>query len=140
MRRREHLVDLVEPVLFDEFGHLDPAVQHEFEVIDHDWFGGVARVVAGTKRVDAVVGSTPQSLARVYAPNSQQLAFSPDGSRLAFMQGLEIKFHAYIADRLFVIPVAGGEPEPLHAHIDDSGESWVAEGRPVGNGDASGEE
>lgn len=30
------------------------AQSDEFEIIDHDWFGGVARVVAGTKRVDAV--------------------------------------------------------------------------------------
>ncbi len=82
-------------------------------------------------RVDAVVGSTPQSLARVYAPNTQQLAFSPDGSRLAFMQGLEIKFHAYIADRLFTMPASGGDAVEVAPALDRAviHYDWATDGR-----------
>jgi dipeptidyl aminopeptidase/acylaminoacyl peptidase len=82
-------------------------------------------------RVDATAGATPRALARVYAPNSQHLAFSPDGARLAFMQGLEIKFHAYISDRLFVMPAGGGEPVAASATLDRAvvHYEWAADGR-----------
>ena len=59
--------------------------------------------------IDAAAGSSPQVLARVYSPNAQHLSWSPDGKDLAYMEGLEPRLGAYVSDRLFVRPVAGGE-------------------------------
>ena len=37
-------------------------------------------------------------IARPYAPNTQRLAWSPDGKLIAYLQGLEPKFNAYMQD------------------------------------------
>lgn len=44
---------------------------------------------------------------------------------------------AVAANVTIVVTRADGAPETLTATIDDSGESWVAHGRPVGPGEAS---
>jgi Tol biopolymer transport system component len=54
-------------------------------------------------------------------------AFSPDGKRLAFAQGL-----GYLAHDVYVAPVAGGEPRRLT--FDDrivGGLTWTADGREI---------
>src|SRR5450755_2146030 len=63
-------------------------------------------------------GGTARKVARVYAPNTQKLAWSPDGALIAYLQGLEPKFNAYMQDRLFVVPVAGGVPRALTDKLD----------------------
>ena len=68
--------------------------------------------------VDSRAGAAPRSLARPYAPNSQKLSWSPDGKLIAYLEGLEPKFYAYMQDRLFVMPAAGGEPRPLTDKLD----------------------
>jgi dipeptidyl aminopeptidase/acylaminoacyl peptidase len=68
--------------------------------------------------IDARTGSTPRKLVRPFAPNRQKLAWSPDGKQIAFLQGLEPKFNAYIQDRLFVVAAAGGAPRPLTDRLD----------------------
>lgn len=68
--------------------------------------------------VDARPQSTPRTLVRPFAPNSQMLAWSPDGTRIAFLQGLEPKYYAYMQDHLFVVPAAGGTARPLTGKLD----------------------
>ena len=68
--------------------------------------------------MDAVAGADPRRIVRPYAPNTQRIAFSPDGSVIAYLQGLEPKFNAYMQDRLAVVPSSGGEPRPLTDKLD----------------------
>jgi len=73
---------------------------------------------------------TPRLLVRPFAPNSQHLAWSPDGKSIAFLQGLAPKFNAYMQDRLAVIDAAGsvaagGQPRPLSDSLDRAVMSYV---------------
>jgi dipeptidyl aminopeptidase/acylaminoacyl peptidase len=68
--------------------------------------------------IEARADATARSVVRPFAPNSQKLAWSPDGKWLAYRQGLEPKFNAYIQDRLAVVPAAGGAPRPLSDKLD----------------------
>ncbi len=68
--------------------------------------------------VEPHAGAVPRTLVRPYAPNTQKLAFSPDGTLLAYLQGLEPKFSAYIQDHLFVVPAAGGQARGLTDKLD----------------------
>ncbi|MEP6546676.1 MAG: S9 family peptidase [Gammaproteobacteria bacterium] len=77
--------------------------------------------------LDAKVGAVPRNVVRPYAPNSQKLAWSPDGKLIAYMQGLEPKFLAYIQDRLAVVPAAGGQPRPLTDKLDRAVMSYAFE-------------
>lgn len=75
----------------------------------------------GREDIDVIeprAGATPRSIARPYAPNAQKLAWSPDGNQIAFLQGLEPKFNAYMQDRLFTVPTMGGAPRPLTDKLD----------------------
>ena len=58
--------------------------------------------------IDARPGASARNVGRPYAPNNQKLAWSPDGKLIAYLQGLEPKFNAYMQDHLFVVPAAGG--------------------------------
>jgi dipeptidyl aminopeptidase/acylaminoacyl peptidase len=58
--------------------------------------------------IDSRIGATARQIIRVYAPNHQHLAWSPDSTLVAFLQGLEPKYSAYIQDQLVVIPARGG--------------------------------
>ncbi len=68
--------------------------------------------------IEARAGSTPRNLVHPFAPNKQKLAWSPDGRQIAFLQGLEPRLTAYIQDRLFMVPAAGGEPRPMTGRLD----------------------
>jgi dipeptidyl aminopeptidase/acylaminoacyl peptidase len=68
--------------------------------------------------IDARSGGTIRNVARPFAPNTQALAWSPDGTLIAYLQGLEPKFNAYMQDRLFVVPAAGGAPRALTDKLD----------------------
>jgi dipeptidyl aminopeptidase/acylaminoacyl peptidase len=68
--------------------------------------------------VEPVAGATPRTLVRPYAPNTQRLAWSPNGTLLAYLQGAEPKFNAYMQDRLAVVPSAGGAPRALTDKLD----------------------
>ncbi len=67
----------------------------------------------------------PRLLVRPFAPNTQRLAWSPDGKFLAYLQGLAPKFNAYMQDRLAVIAAAGGEPRALSDPLDRAVMSYV---------------
>ena len=68
--------------------------------------------------IDARPGESARKVARAYAPNTQKLAWSPDGRLIAYLQGLEPKFNAYMQDRLFVVPAAGAVPRALTDKLD----------------------
>ena len=68
--------------------------------------------------VEARAGTAPHELARPFAPNTQHLAWSPDGQLVAYLQGREPKYYGYMQDQLVVVPAAGGAPRVLSAHLD----------------------
>jgi dipeptidyl aminopeptidase/acylaminoacyl peptidase len=68
--------------------------------------------------VEPLPGAAPRTLVRPYAPNTQRLAWSPDGTLLAYLQGAEPKFNAYMQDHLAVVPSAGGAPRALTDKLD----------------------
>jgi dipeptidyl aminopeptidase/acylaminoacyl peptidase len=75
----------------------------------------------GREEIDVIepkAGATPRSLVRPFAPNTQRLAWSPDGVLIAYLQGLEPKFNAYMQDHLAVVPAAGGASRPLADKLD----------------------
>jgi dipeptidyl aminopeptidase/acylaminoacyl peptidase len=77
----------------------------------------------------------PRLLVRPFAPNTQRLAWSPDGKFVAYLQGLAPKLNAYMQDRLAVIEAAGtgaagtgaagGEPRALSDSLDRAVMSYV---------------
>jgi len=75
----------------------------------------------GREDIDVIeprAGAAARTIARPYAPNTQKLAWSPDGARLGFLQGREPKLNAYMQDRLFTLPAGGGAPVSLTDKLD----------------------
>jgi dipeptidyl aminopeptidase/acylaminoacyl peptidase len=68
--------------------------------------------------IESKAGAVPRTVARPYAPNSQKLAWSPDGRLIAYLQGIEPKFNAYMQDCLWVVPAVGGAPRSLTGKLD----------------------
>jgi dipeptidyl aminopeptidase/acylaminoacyl peptidase len=68
--------------------------------------------------IEPAAGATPRRIARPYAPNTQRLRWSPDGTLIAYLQGLEPKFNAYMQDGLAVASAAGGASHPLTEELD----------------------
>jgi dipeptidyl aminopeptidase/acylaminoacyl peptidase len=75
--------------------------------------------------IEARPGAAPRTLARPYAPNVQKLAWSPDGRLVAYLQGLQPKYNAYMQDRLLVMPAAGGAPRDLTGKLDRAVSSYT---------------
>jgi dipeptidyl aminopeptidase/acylaminoacyl peptidase len=67
----------------------------------------------------------PRTVARIYRAGSQQLAWSPDDSSIAYFEGLEPKYEAYAQSRLMLVPAAGGNPRNLSASLDRAVSSFV---------------
>ena len=75
----------------------------------------------GREDIDVIApaaGATPRRIERPYAPNAQKLSWSPDGTLIAYLQGIEPKFNAYMQDRLVIVPAAGGAPRSLTDKLD----------------------
>ena len=75
--------------------------------------------------IDARVGATAKKLVRTFAPNAQRLAWSPDGTLVTYLRGLEPKWNQYMQDQLYAVPVAGGEPRALSAQLDRAVSSYT---------------
>ena len=73
-------------------------------------------------------GAMARSVARAYAPNVQRLAWSPDGTLITYLQGLQPKLNAYIQDQLVALPAAGGAPRELAAKLDRAVSSYAFSG------------
>jgi dipeptidyl aminopeptidase/acylaminoacyl peptidase len=78
--------------------------------------------------IDSKAGASPRSVARIYAPNSQHLAWSADGKLIVYLQGLEAKFNAYMQDHLAVLPAAGGAPRARADKLDRAVMSFAING------------
>jgi dipeptidyl aminopeptidase/acylaminoacyl peptidase len=83
--------------------------------------------------IEPVPGAPARVVVRPYAPNNQKLAWSPDGSAIGYLQGIEPKFNAYMQDRLAVVPAAGGAPRSLTDKLDRAVMSYVfaADGKSI---------
>jgi hypothetical protein len=62
--------------------------------------------------VDAQAGAVPRNVHVPMRPIPRSSAWSPDGKLIAYMQGIEPKFNAYIQDRFAVVPAEGGAAAP----------------------------
>jgi dipeptidyl aminopeptidase/acylaminoacyl peptidase len=83
--------------------------------------------------IEPHAGAVPRKLAAAFSPNSQHIAFSPDGRALGFLQGMEPKYNAYISDRLAVVSIATGVVRPLTDRLDQqvSAPSFRADGAAI---------
>jgi len=83
--------------------------------------------------VDAAPGSKPRRLLTTWAPNHQRLQWSPDGRLLAFLQGDELKYNAYIMDALAVADVKSGNVRVLTGTLDRAviSPSFSTDGRTI---------
>ena len=81
--------------------------------------------------IAARAGSTPRQLLTTWSPNRQKLQWTADGTRLAFLQGAEAKFNAYIMDSLAVLEAKSGEVRPLTDRLDRAvlSPAFAADGR-----------
>jgi dipeptidyl aminopeptidase/acylaminoacyl peptidase len=75
--------------------------------------------------IDARPGAAPRTLLRPYAPNVQRVGWSPDGTAIAYLQGLEPKYNAYMQDRLALVPADGGTPRALSDRLDRAVSSYA---------------
>jgi dipeptidyl aminopeptidase/acylaminoacyl peptidase len=80
---------------------------------------------AGAATAVAAAGSAPRTLARMYYASTQHLVWSPDGSAVAYLEGIEPKYDAYSQSRLALVPAAGGKPRVLTAALDRAVSSYV---------------
>ena len=78
--------------------------------------------------VESKAGAAPRTVARPYAPNAQKLAWSPDGKLIAYLQGIEPKFNAYMQDCLWIVPAGGGTPRSLTGKLDRAVTSFAFRG------------
>ena len=67
-------------------------------------------------------GASPRQITHYDGVHSSaaraQVAWSPDGTKLAYLQSGAVKFIEYNQNRLAVVPVAGGEPKLLADKLD----------------------
>ncbi len=68
--------------------------------------------------IDAAAAAAPRLLFSTESPNKQKLEWSPDGRLIAFMRGDQVKYSAYIADRLAVAEATTGKIRVLTDRLD----------------------
>jgi dipeptidyl aminopeptidase/acylaminoacyl peptidase len=76
-----------------------------------------------TKNTDVFVAdskpnSTPRRLTTFLGTDGGRLAWSPDGSLVAYGQGSEVKYNFHSLNRLAIVPVNGGAPRILTEALD----------------------
>ena len=70
--------------------------------------------------VEAKPGSTPRQLTTFSGEDSGPLAWSPDSNLIAFREGLAKHYTAYNANRLAVVPAAGGPTKIVSGAVDNN--------------------
>jgi dipeptidyl aminopeptidase/acylaminoacyl peptidase len=81
----------------------------------------VTRSGAGRDDIELVglePGAQPKRLLTTWSPNHQKLQWSPDGRQLAFLQGAQLRYNAYIMDALAIADVASSRVRVLTASLD----------------------
>ena len=80
--------------------------------------------------VDAVAGAAPVQLT-TWEGSDEGPEWSPDGSRIAYLQGSEARLYAYSQNRIALVPARGGTPQFLATTLDrDASDlAWTADGR-----------
>ena len=68
--------------------------------------------------VAAEPGAQPRRLLTTWSPNHQHLEWSPDGTLVAFLEGDEPRYNAYMMDRLALIEVRSGGVRQLTGSLD----------------------
>ncbi len=68
--------------------------------------------------IDARPGAAPRPLLSTESPNKQKLEWSPDGKLISFLRGDQVKYTAYITDRLAVAETATGRVRMLTDKLD----------------------
>lgn len=83
--------------------------------------------------VEPHAGAVPRKLISFYTPDSPHLAFSPDGANIAFVEGMEPKYYAYIQARMSAVTVATGAVRRLGESLDRpiSAASWTSDGAAI---------
>jgi dipeptidyl aminopeptidase/acylaminoacyl peptidase len=79
------------------------------------------RSAAGTDQiylVAATAGAQPRRLLSTWSPNHQHLEWSPDGALIAFLEGDEPKYNAYMTDILAVAELPSGHVRELTRGLD----------------------
>ena len=75
--------------------------------------------------IDAQPAAQPTKLLRIHSSSQQKLAWSPDGTTLAFLQGVEAKYAQYAQDRLAVVKTTGGTSQSLTDALDRGVSSYT---------------
>jgi dipeptidyl aminopeptidase/acylaminoacyl peptidase len=68
--------------------------------------------------VEAKAGATPRQVSTKVARHGDPLAFSPDGTKLLYMEGGDPRYDAYEQFHITVVPVAGGAAVNLTPTLD----------------------
>jgi dipeptidyl aminopeptidase/acylaminoacyl peptidase len=81
--------------------------------------------------VEAKAGAEPKAVTSYPGADSGPVAWSPDGSQIAYLQGDVAKFWAYQQQQLAVVPASGGEARLLTTSLDRAVSSpvWAPDGR-----------
>jgi dipeptidyl aminopeptidase/acylaminoacyl peptidase len=83
--------------------------------------------------VAAEPGAQPRRLLTDWSPNHQHLEWSPDGTLVAFLQGEEPRYNAYMMDRLALLAVRSGGVRQLTGSLDRAvlSPAFSADGRAI---------
>ncbi|MGH2952353.1 MAG: TolB family protein, partial [Solirubrobacterales bacterium] len=68
--------------------------------------------------IEARTGAEPRRLTMTTAEEGGSLAWSPDGTSIAYLLGDELEYSAYDQARLAIIPAAGGQPRTITDALD----------------------
>ena len=83
--------------------------------------------------IDAKPGAAPRQLTTTTVEENGRIAWSPDGTTIAYLLGDEVKYSAYDQAQVAVIPAAGGQSRVLTASLDRPVTTlgWTPDGRAV---------